>query len=473
MAQVVKIDPYNSQTGAGTLSGYASQYGVSVDQLLQANQGNPSVKSADLISAGGHLIIPDARSVQQTDTQYRATTNENLNTLNTKVATIANANQGQTGSGGVDANGNIIGANGQVVGKADPKDMPGYKPPTKEDLEASKMDDPYGVKGEIKRMKEEAQVKINDINSTLDSIATMSNQANANLISSIKTIYGSRIAKMEDANKRLYATKETVGMRQGRARYAPKLQAGILTDEEISGHERIAALEGAMLQAIAGAQQAQADGDMKIFNSRMDEINKIEKELTDKIMNQHKMAVDYENNLRAKEREERLVQKEDFDKMLDLSARSAPAVYSALAGFKSEAEQKAFLEQYSKKTGIDIDVLMGDIEKYSSTSEKEALNMENIRSQIDRRNQLNEEDDADSEYRSVSTENILSGASSLSDLSGSEKEKVKADMRELGFYSTNPPQWFIEMLQDQKRQTVSPTVVRTEWEKYRQGFIGE
>lgn len=45
-----------------TLGALAQQYGTSVAALVQANSGNPSVKSADLIIAGGNLNIPEGVS---------------------------------------------------------------------------------------------------------------------------------------------------------------------------------------------------------------------------------------------------------------------------------------------------------------------------------------------------------------------------------------------------------------------------
>src|SRR3990167_7802049 len=42
-----------------TLSGLAKQYGTSVADFMNANKGNPAVKSANLIIAGGSLNIPE------------------------------------------------------------------------------------------------------------------------------------------------------------------------------------------------------------------------------------------------------------------------------------------------------------------------------------------------------------------------------------------------------------------------------
>src|SRR3990167_274412 len=41
-----------------TLSKIAADNGTTVDAILSANQGNPSVKSANLIIAGGSLNLP-------------------------------------------------------------------------------------------------------------------------------------------------------------------------------------------------------------------------------------------------------------------------------------------------------------------------------------------------------------------------------------------------------------------------------
>lgn len=433
MAQVIKIDPYNSTTGQGTLSFYANKYGVSVDQLLEANKGNSAVKSADLIQSGGQLFVPDARSVQQTDTQYRATTDEN-------IAKIS----------------------GLVAKKSTPTTTTDTTNTDKNKVDLTNTENV---------LKEDAKKKINQVNATLDSVAQIATQATANLIGSIKTIYAGRIAKMEEANKRLLSTKETVGLRQGRARYAPTLQEGILTDEEQAGQARIVELEGAMMQAIANAEQAQANFDLKVFNERAAEVDRIEKQLTEAIMNQHKMAVEQDKLIIEKEKEASAKEKADYDMMLKKSEQSAPSVYKTLSTITNDSDKKAFLEAYARGTGIDFDVLISDIEDYSLKTSKTKLDMENIRSQINKRvDDTTDTGDKKSKFAGgKTTENVISGITTLDDLSASDKEKVKADLRSYGFYSENPPEWFISMKKDENAgKTISVDFIKTEWKKYRE-----
>lgn len=72
-----------------------------------------------------------------------------------------------------------------------------------------------------------------------------------------------------------------------------------------------------------------------------------------------------------------------------------------------------------------------------------------------------------------STANVIEGAQNLADLSSSEKTKSIAELRELGFYSTTPPEWFRKEVEQQKQASVTPEELAKLWEENRQSVIEE
>ncbi len=61
--QQITIDPYNAQTGAGTLSFYANKYGTDLNNLLKLN---PQITDPNKISAGGILNVPGQTTATST-----------------------------------------------------------------------------------------------------------------------------------------------------------------------------------------------------------------------------------------------------------------------------------------------------------------------------------------------------------------------------------------------------------------------
>lgn len=232
----------------------------------------------------------------------------------------------------------------------------------------------------------DAKAKIAEYDSQLERLKVSQNASTNALISSIRQVYGARIAKMQDANHRLLETKRVSNFKNNRARYTPVSSAGILTSEEIAGHERIGTLEAAMMQEIAKAEQARADGDLKMFNERFDYIESVEKKLQDEIMNQHKRVIDTDNARRQQEAEERLQEKNANDLLFKKAETAAPGIAKAISGYKTDAEKLKFIEAYAAKTGIDVDVIRGEVEKAGAVIKKDALSEQNVRNQMYNRN---------------------------------------------------------------------------------------
>jgi multidrug efflux pump subunit AcrB len=192
------------------------------------------------------------------------------------------------------------------------------------------------------------------------------------------------------------------------------MQQGVLSAEEERGHDRVAELEGAMLQAIAKAESDRASGDLASFNAAADRVDKIEASLNKEIMDLHKRAIETDKAIRDKAKAEQDATKQDFEMQLKKAETAAPALVNALSEFTTEEQKLKFLDSYSKKSGIETDILLGEIELASQKSEKANLDLENIRNTIQNRNsstglqyaKFNQETD-EKQTKTVLTQRIL------------------------------------------------------------------
>lgn len=459
----VTVPKFNSKTGEGTLSFFARQFGTTVEELAKVNK----IENPDLIQEGSSLIVPDS-GIQRTTSSFRTQTEESLAKFDERQAAIDIT---------------IKGEDEEKLGEEDRlREQKIIDDKAKAD---GTFDDPFeGLDDDERLIQEEALNQIKTITDSLNSIQRFANDAFRQLISATKQIYAARIQKMKDANLRLIATKGVANIRQGRARFAPELAEDILTDEEISGHERISEIEGTMLREIALASQAKANNDMVRFNAAFDRIEAVTKRMEAQIQQNYDNAVAQDKAIRDKAREARLQAKADFDLSTDRAKTAAPALAKRLAQFDSVDDQVAFLEAYSEQTGVEMDILLGSIETATVEGEKAKLNIRNIESQIinrqrtattaeKREERLQEEDDDEDEEFTDETKNVIRGITVLADLSGEKREKAKAELRDLGFYEENPPEWFIEMKNAEASATILPEDIKKAWEEYRQGIIEE
>lgn len=407
--------------------------------ILSAIKQDPKLRfdktlARNYLNAGGALsngAIPlpvdenqvQTPTIQQTTTNMRTTANENGRKLDEKLATISGSYQSNVDTSGANvANTQPSGAtfdektartlfgndftgvqqNQDGTYTADESAIKRIKgvqsdedlPPAEGTPERIAYDRDKGI-SEAMQVQDD---RVNYANETLDRIALQADTATNALIQSIKTIYGARIKAMEASNKRLVGAETTYGFRTGRAKYTPTYQAGRISDVEQKGIDRVAELEGTMLQLIAKAEQARTDKDLEIFNDRMSELDDAYQDMRDEVQNLHTLAADRMKALRDAEKADIEAQQDVFDLQSDKAEASAAAVYSAIAGYDNTEDQIAFIKEYSKTSGIPVDTLFGAVEAYASDKAKADLDLKNIRSQISSRN-ANTQINADREAR--------------------------------------------------------------------------
>lgn len=202
------------------------------------------------------------------------------------------------------------------------------------------------------------------------------------LISSIQKKYEARRAKMEDINKRMLEGKRIAGITAGRQRYAPGIEEGLLSAEEMDGQARLAEIDAEELSLIAQAKAARDEASYKAFHDYMARIKQLNDDKLNTITKLHQLAIDQDKLLEDKRKnaaaEARLKQQDAFK----LAEGIAGSVYEGYQGFETEAERLAFIQKVSEKYGVDPAVIYDSMLEYGKETKKSALELENIQSQI-------------------------------------------------------------------------------------------
>lgn len=68
---------------------------------------------------------------------------------------------------------------------------------------------------------------------------------------------------------------------------------------------------------------------------------------------------------------------------------------------------------------------------------------------------------------------VIDGFKGIDDFTPSKQDAVENELFELGFGSENPPQWFRDVIQEERQQNVTPEFLRNEWQKIRSRVLGE
>jgi len=102
--------------------------------------------------------------------------------------------------------------------------------------------------------------------------------AEKNAIASATTASARQKQQTEQSGRQYMAGLESSGISSGAARYLPEYQLGLLENARQSMVERISQVDQAEKIAIAKAQQARMEGDIKVLAQQMQQINDLRKE---------------------------------------------------------------------------------------------------------------------------------------------------------------------------------------------------
>lgn len=453
----ITIDKYDSKTGKGTLSYYARQYGTTVNALAKAN----NISNPDLIREGASLVIPD-QGPTQSSTPYRSQTQQNVGDFNATLEGIKT--KALELKGKVDAK-----AAEEATANANMKTEP---PKTGTDT----VEDPD------QEFRDNYEKEKERIWNNYENIRKYADAAHNSMIDAIQQKFAARAERMRDSNKRLLATKNVSNIRQGRNRYAPELSQGILTDEEYEGEARLADIEADLVMALAEAETARGKEQMDQFNAAWDRANKAFNDMNDQIEVNYKRTIEADKAQREKEKAERDAEKQAFTMMLDKAAAAAPGLVGAMEQFGTVEERIAFLEEYARTAGIDMDVLVGELATATNEADYKRLQIENIENQIANRDESTRiswynatkktDKDKKEEEDAPETNNILGGISKFSEIEDPKiREQIKFELSQYGLFESEPPQWFIDEYEQQAvgqgDTMASPQEVTSAWQEYR------
>jgi len=136
-----------------------------------------------------------------------------------------------------------------------------------EEVEGITQDD---LVGQLKDLNDQ---RINQLSEISGEISDMRDKLDDRLedeINDIERAFARRIKSQEQLNKSVLGGITTRGFRSGRARYAPEIQANIISAEERAALDRIQALENERDALISQAERAADDKDFELLQASLD-----------------------------------------------------------------------------------------------------------------------------------------------------------------------------------------------------------
>lgn len=407
--------PAPASTGGMQSYTYIDSAGKS--QSVTAANADEALKNAPNIAAhSGVILQPNAitpgpaPAIQTTDSQ-RANTSARSAALSTTLGKIAPAGTQTTttgtdnsaapadGSGTQGTDGGAAGGTASIthdVTNTDGTHTLSYSDGSTKNVTATKgadgstsyqevQSDP--LKAQVDSIRAAGAAQIAQVQSNLTRLMGTSSESTGAMITQIQQMYGDRITAMQQTNAKKEAVDTQLGMRNGDARYATAAYNAGLTDDEVQGNIRIANLQAQMMTAIQKAQSAQDAGDTKSFNDAFDQIDSITKDTEAQVNDLYKQAVAQSNQQLKESAASAKDTQTSFANGLKVAAAAAPGLADQLGQFKDPADQAAFITEFAEQNGVDPSVVWGEVEKAMQAKQKSDASLQNIASEIQKRNE--------------------------------------------------------------------------------------
>lgn len=210
------------------------------------------------------------------------------------------------------------------------------------------------------------------IAATQTQLATLKAQMDARsqqLMDGISREYDALIAQQEVQNKAYQGGTTTEGLRSGRARYAPVMQASILDNAVTAGLTAISNLQAKKQNLLMQAQQARDDNSLKALNDSMTAYRDTVKEERKLAQDTYENAIKASAEARAQAKEQRDAEKSAFDTALTQMDRMSSSVLSAIEGM-SEKEASDYIQSISQDYGFDPNLFLGTINTLGQEQQK-------------------------------------------------------------------------------------------------------
>jgi len=442
----ITIDPYSSETGAGTLAYYANKYGTTVQNLQTLN---PQITDVNKIQAGGSLFVPifsqPAVVTSQAGNEAMSKANETINNNsyspnnNTQIYTGGTTvNDGKAPIGYRDAYGKTIYYTQGDTNKTE------NNPPQQQD--------PYGFNSQINQINQAGQAYVDNATAELNSYKTGLDSQTQAMIDQITQKYAQRISDQQKINAGYLGSTRVAGIMSGRDRYASELNDQILSNEETAGLQRIRDLEAERESLITQAKIARDD---KARAATVDLANKLEQNRKDRqtaISDLYKSAIDFQKLSLDKAKEARQQAADNITNSKNIADNIAGSLVDQFDSLKlDKAGQDKLIEEYANSYGVTPDFVVNAIKDFRR-QESSAL-PQNIQEYNYMRDNYGYTGSPLDYYRSKKQAmSIASGASnptittSAVSRYGLPQSLVGMSQKEiiLDTLVSKPPQWFIQ-----------------------------
>jgi hypothetical protein len=334
-----------------------------------------------------------------------------------------------------------------------------------------------GVETEAAKAKQTIDRTYDPLIKKMEQARVRASETAAAGLDNIRETFELRKQEMAETNRKELQYEESVGLRSstGRSRYAPKMQQQILTDEEQRGILRISDLDTQMNTLLIKAEQAQDAQDLQALQSIMKAYKEKNDMVNEEISNLYTRVKEEENARIARNKEERDAIAAETKQNEEKAATLAPSLKQYLDQIPTQAGKEEFISKYAKEMGItEEEYLFAALEEYGVESTKNALDIESKRQSISNSRASNARASASeqranekaNEYQ-IDVENIVQGASKLSDVSSANKSKVTNDLRQLGYFKTEPPVWFKDKIEGEEGVNLPYNTLQSKWETHR------
>lgn len=305
----------------------------------------------------------------------------------------------------------------------------------------------------------------------------------------IKSVYEKLIDSQVQINRLDVDRVKAYGLQNG-GQYMPLEFTNAVSMREKQGASEIARLENERNSLIAKAKSARDEGRINAQRDSMKALREVEdamrtrvKDLLDEVTTRYELT---EKAREKKEAEHKVaVEKalkratvmylDDYEQAKDPEAQ-ATLIQNIIKESNGALTDEDYYDIYSGLSGASASATDRKLKL-----EKAELDIANTKNTIYNRDRntdslianRNKEKDEESDLNSDFTTNVIDGVSSLSDFDGTEYEKVKSDLNELGYYSEEVPEWYIEGLNTSTKSTVTPEEVQRQWDEHRKKVTSE
>jgi hypothetical protein len=365
----IKIDPYSSVTGQGTLSYYANKYGTNVDNLMKLN---PNITNKNMIFAGQDLTIPTFQqpSVVTSETANKAYNNAvtNLNNANNIIPKQSSVNvvsykdnpDGTTTNTLSDGTTSTVRYNKNPDGSLTPTEVNNQnslKPINTSDNQNTTTNN-SGISAEIENANISLKNQTAKAQEILDSTKAGLDENTQAMIDSINSRFDKMVTEQTDINNRYLASARVSGIRSGIDRYASDLNDNILSRETADGIKRISDLETQRQDLIRQAESARTEKQRAAVIDYENQINQINAQKANAVAELFKQQNELINASLTQSREQRQSISDNIKNSIDIAKGKGTGVYQTIEDLGLKGQDKEdYIRQVAKENGIDFDYL--------------------------------------------------------------------------------------------------------------------